>query len=306
MTGEPKTKTIQIGGKSMHLGLEGKKALVCGASSGIGLAIAQQLYREGCHVTLCARNEEKLQQAKTFILSQTSEAHPISTDHNSTQLGRLKDFPKNETPIHDRIDWLTADFSDPLNLDKNLREYLSKHKMFDIIINNSGGPPPGPAQTATSEQFEAAFKQHLLCNQVIALQVIGSMKQQKFGRIINIISTSVKQPIDNLGVSNTIRGAVANWSKTLANELGPFGITVNNLLPGATSTGRLSQIIERKAKAKATTYEAMEIEEKTHIPIGRFAEPEEIASAVVFLASERASYITGINLTVDGGRTGCL
>lgn len=289
----------------MHLGLEGKKALVCGASSGIGFAIAQALYEEGCHVTLCARSEEKLKSACQLIEA-TQTSSQVSKNLNQELSNGDNDGENQNLSLKTVVDYLVADFSDPKQVGERLKSYLLHQKGFDIVINNTGGPAPGPAELATCEQFEAAFRQHLLCNQVIAQLVIPMMKQKTFGRIINIISTSVKQPIENLGVSNAIRGAVANWSKTLASELGPYGITVNNILPGATQTGRLTQIIERKASAKSVSNEEMSAEEKKTIPARRFGEPHEIASAAVFLASVRASYITGTNLTVDGGRTACL
>jgi 3-oxoacyl-[acyl-carrier protein] reductase len=159
---------------------------------------------------------------------------------------------------------------------------------------------------ATAEAFLNTFNQHLICNHLIAQAVLPGMKEARFGRIINIISTSVKQPLKGLGVSNTIRAAVANWSKTLSLEVAPFGITVNNVLPGATATQRLSSIIENKSQKQNHTIDEVEQEMLAEIPAGRFGKPEEIAAAVAFLASPAAAYINGINIPVDGGRTGCL
>ncbi len=176
----------------------------------------------------------------------------------------------------------------------------------NILVNNTGGPPPGPAHTAGIEEFRLAFNQHLVNAQQIVMALLPSMKESGYGRIINVISTSVKQPLNGLGVSNTVRGAVANWGKTLANELGPFGITVNNVLPGATNTTRLEAIFKGRAAKQGITAEQAAENEKLHIPARRFAEAEEFAYAVAFLCSPSASYISGINLPVDGGRTTCL
>ena len=183
---------------------------------------------------------------------------------------------------------------------------LVADRPVDILINNTGGPSPGPAHEADTAAFLAAFTQHLIGFQTIVRAVVPGMKARKHGRIVNVISTSVKQPLPNLGVSNTIRGAVANWGKTLATELGPFNITVNNVLPGATSTDRLKAIIQAKASRTGSTEEEVRTEMLAEIPLRRFAEPAEIAAAVAFLAGPTAAYINGINLPVDGGRTACL
>jgi len=176
-------------------------------------------------------------------------------------------------------------------------------EIFHILINNTGGPKSGAIIDASIDEFSAAFQMHVLVNQILVQSVVPFMKKQCFGRIINIISTSVKEPIPGLGVSNTIRNAVANWSKTMASELAEFGITMNNVLPGFTDTARLDQIIRIKAKGANTTQEKMIQIMKDYVPAKRFAKPEETAAAVTFLASNSASYITGINLPVDGGRT---
>ena len=176
-------------------------------------------------------------------------------------------------------------------------------KNYHILINNTGGPKGGPIFSAEVAVFTKAFSNHLVCNQILVQNVVPGMKEAGFGRIINIISTSVKQPIDGLGVSNTIRGAVASWSKTLANELGQFGITVNNVLPGFTATDRLEDIIGNAAKRFGGSQKEASDFMKNLVPAKRFAAPEEIANGVAFLASEAAGYINGINLPVDGGRT---
>ena len=170
------------------------------------------------------------------------------------------------------------------------------------MINNTGGPPSGSVQIAEEDAFLKAFQQHLIANQFLMKCVLPSMKSAKYGRIVNIVSTSIREPILNLGVSNTIRGAVGNWSKTLANEVGQYGITVNNVLPGYTNTGRLKEIIEARSGDSKTSEEVMK-SMYAEVPLGRFAEPHEVASAVAFLASPAAAYINGTNITVDGGRT---
>jgi 3-oxoacyl-[acyl-carrier protein] reductase len=257
----------------MNLNLNNKTALVCGSTAGIGKATAMQLAAEGVKVTLIARNEDKLKEV-------------------------LAALPKQR-----QHDYIVADFSNPDDLKRKVSDYISKHNGFHILVNNTGGPKAGTVLDAGIEEFESAFTQHLKCNHILAQAVIPFMKEEGYGRIINMISTSVKQPIEGLGVSNTIRGAVANWSKTLASEVGPFGITVNNVLPGATATERLTSILHNVAKKINASYEDAESMMKNITPAKRFAEPEEIANAVVFLASECAGYINGINLPVDGGRT---
>ncbi len=257
----------------MDLKLKDKTALVCGSTAGIGKATAMQLAAEGVKVTLIARNEDKLKNVLASL--------PSDIQHN----------------------YIVADFSKPDELKSKVSEYISLNKGFHILVNNTGGPKAGTILEAEIDEFESAFTQHLKCNHILSQLTIPYMKSQGYGRIINMISTSVKQPIEGLGVSNTVRGAVANWSKTLASEVGPFGITVNNVLPGATATERLTSILHNVAKKINGSYEEAETMMKNVTPAKRFAEPEEIASAVVFLASERAAYINGINLPVDGGRT---
>ena len=254
--------------------MKGKSALVGGSSAGIGLATAQLLAEQGANVTLIARNEERL---KTAVSS----------------------LPKAEGHQHG---YLIADYSNVETLRISIEEF-AKNNTVDLLVNNTGGPPAGPAHLASVEEYISAFTQHLICNQIITQAVVGGMKERKFGRIVNVISTSVKVPLPNLGVSNTIRGAVGNWSKTLANELGKFNITVNNVLPGATQTDRLKSIIENKSKKLNIAFEEVEKEMLSEVPMARFAKPQEVASAVVFLCSSWASYINGINIPVDGGRT---
>lgn len=255
----------------MNLQLKNKNALVCGSTQGIGKAAAILLANEGANVTLLARNKEKLKSV-------------------------LAELPSNNQ-CHG---YLVADFSKPDELKKVLE---NSELQFHILVNNTGGPAGGPIFNARIEEFESAFTQHLKCNHILVQHLVPFMKTQCFGRIINVISTSVKQPLEGLGVSNTIRGAVANWSKTMANELGEFGITVNNVLPGATGTERLKEIINNKAKKTSKSFEEVAEAMKNSAPAKRFAKPEEVANAIVFLASEKASFINGINIPVDGGRT---
>lgn len=255
----------------MELGLQNKNALVCGSTQGIGKATAISLAKEGVNITLIARNETALQEV-------------------------LKELPQNGQQKHG---YLVADFSKP----DQVKEVVSTNKSFHILINNTGGPKSGAIINASVEEFSAAFQMHVLVNQILVQAVVPFMKKQCFGRIINIISTSVKEPIPGLGVSNTIRNAVANWSKTMAGELAEFGITMNNVLPGFTDTARLDQIIKVKAAGANTSIEKMAQIMKDYVPAKRFAKPEETANAVTFLASNSASYITGVNLPVDGGRT---
>ena len=255
----------------MELGLQNKNALVCGSTQGIGKATAISLAKEGVNITLIARNETALQEV-------------------------LKELPQNGQQKHG---YLVADFSKP----DQVKEVVSTNNSFHILINNTGGPISGAIIDASVEEFSAAFQMHVLVNQILVQAVVPFMKKQCFGRIINIISTSVKEPIPGLGVSNTIRNAVANWSKTMAGELAEFGITMNNVLPGFTDTARLDQIIKVKAAGANTSIEKMAQIMKDYVPAKRFAKPEETANAVTFLASNSASYITGINLPVDGGRT---
>ena len=259
----------------MDLSLKGKNAFVCGSTQGIGLASAKKLAERGATITLIARNKELL---ASLVSSLNGGGH----------------------------DYICADFNDPDSLRKNVKDYLVNKKLIHILINNSGGPKPGAIIDANIEDFIGAFNRHLICNHILVQALIPNMKKANFGRIINITSTSVKEPIEGLGVSNTIRGAVANWAKTLSFELGEFGITVNNILPGYTDTQRLQEIFLNKSKKNNFDIESIISDAHSQIPLGRFADPKETAKAICFLASEDASYINGINLPVDGGRLSTL
>jgi 3-oxoacyl-[acyl-carrier protein] reductase len=262
----------------MNISLLNRNAVVCGATQGIGLAVARELAVSGASVTIIARNEQALRDVAASLPASQGQSHG----------------------------WIVADFSEPENLRLKIASWLQEDHSAHILVNNTGGPPGGPIAEAAVQAFESAFRQHLVCNHILAQALIPGMKASAYGRIVNIISTSVKQPLKGLGVSNTIRAAVANWSKTLSFELAPHGITVNNVLPGATRTTRLSSLIESKSLKTGIDAAILEHEMKSEIPMNRFAEPLEIAAAVAFLASPAASYITGINLPVDGGRTGSL
>lgn len=258
----------------MDLNLEGKRAIVCGSSQGIGKAAALELALLGANVTLLARDEKALKNVVGGLDRGRGQ------DHN----------------------YLVADFSFPDQVKKVIDNYTA-NAVADILVNNTGGPPAGLAIDASLNEYMNAFTSHLLCNQILSQAVVPGMKEKKYGRIINIISTSVKTPIKGLGVSNTIRGAVANWAKTLSVELGPFGITVNNVLPGATMTQRLESVLREKAQQTGKTIEVLMHEMVADIPAGRISQAHEIAAAVAFLATPAAGYINGINIPVDGGRT---
>jgi len=259
----------------MNLDLSGKNALVCGSTAGIGKAIAIELAEMGANLVLMARNEEKLKSAVSELSNTNNQTHSYAIADFSDVNSVKKAVEAIENPIH-------------------------------ILINNTGGPPGGPIVEANIDEFTSAFSMHLLCNHTLVQGVKQGMIDSGYGRIINVISTSVKIPLNGLGVSNTVRGAVGNWAKTMANELGVHGITVNNVLPGATATERLSSIIENKASKTGKSKEEIEQQFESAVPMKRVAEPHEVAAAAAFLASPAASYINGINIPVDGGRTGSL
>ena len=258
--------------------MNGKNALVCGSSKGIGASTAIELSKLGASITLLARNKGSLSSVLDELDSSNNQNHSC----------------------------LIADFDNPIKLKKIINDFIKTSPPIHILINNSGGPKPGPIIDANIEDFIGAFNRHLICNHILVQALVPNMKKANFGRIINITSTSVKEPIEGLGVSNTIRGAVANWAKTLSFELGEFGITVNNILPGYTDTQRLQEIFLNKSKKNNFDIESIILDAHSQIPLGRFADPKETAKAICFLASEDASYINGINLPVDGGRLSTL
>lgn len=257
----------------MNLDLSGKSALVCGASQGIGRACAHALAKLGANVTVVARNKESL----------------VSVVEEMKAINDQSEFSA----------W-ALDFDDL----EALKSHLDQHTLsFEILINNSGGPKAGPITEAAPDEFVLAFKRHIVASHMITLAARPYMKNVGYGRIVNIISTSVKQPIPGLGVSNTIRGAMGNWSKSMANELGPDGITVNNLLPGKTQTGRLNSLMQHWAESRGITMDQLQEGDMTQIPMRRYGQPEEVGDVVAFLCSPTAGYITGTNIVVDGGRT---
>ena len=257
----------------MNLSLNGRRAIVCGSTSGIGRACAQLLAERGASVVLAARDEEKL----------------ISTLNSLDGYGHS---------------YICADFNDPDNLRLKTIDHINKTGVIHILMNNSGGPPGGPLIEANPDEFEIAFKRHVISSHILTQAVVPGMKEKGYGRIINIISTSVNQVIPGLGVSNTIRGAVAQWVKTLAIELGPYGITANNVLPGYIDTDRLKNLLEKSAKDKNITYDQIVKETEKKTSLGRIGLPTEVASAVAFIASKAGGYISGTNFSVDGGRFG--
>lgn len=258
----------------MNIDLINKRAIVCGSTQGIGKAVAEELAGLGASITLVARSEEKLKEVQSALPTVQGQEHH----------------------------YVVADFSQPEYLKSAIRSYLDNVNEVHILLNNTGGPPAGKLYEAEPSAFIKAVEMHVVCNQILVQAVLPKMQAAKYGRIINIISTSVKEPIPGLGVSNTTRGAVASWAKTLSGELGPMGITVNNVLPGSTKTDRIWTLISSRAKEQGKTEEEIEENMKSQIPLRRFAEPSETAAAVAFLASPAAAYITGVSLPVDGGK----
>jgi 3-oxoacyl-[acyl-carrier protein] reductase len=258
----------------LNISLKNKNAVVCGSTQGMGKAAAVEFVKLGAKVTLIARNEDSLKKVR----------NELNTDFNQ---------------VHD---FIVADFSYPDILKVKINDYVKNNPPVHILVNNTGGPEEGNIIDADVNEFRDAFNSHLICNHILVQALVDGMKKEKYGRIINIISTSVKEPIKGLGVSNTVRWAVASWAKTLAGELVQYGITINNILPGATKTERLYFLFDSWSKNSGKSRQEIEKEWLGRIPAGRFAEPEETAFAIAFLASPSASYINGVNLPVDGGR----
>ncbi|WP_435356923.1 SDR family oxidoreductase [Emticicia sp. SJ17W-69] len=262
----------------MNLDLTGKTALVCGSTQGIGKAAAIELALLGANVTLLARNEEKLQEV-------------------------LDELPRKKSQKHR---YLVIDFAKTNQVRPKIERYLAKYPKVHILVNNTGGPAGGPVIDANPEQFIQAFNEHIVVAQILTQSVTPSMKEAGFGRIINITSIGMKQPIVGLGVSNTIRGAMGSWAKSMANELGKFGITTNNVLPGYTTTGRLQKVNEMRATLTNKPIEEVEQELIKDIPIGRFTTPQETAAVIAFLCSPAAASVNGVSIPVDGGKTSSL
>lgn len=259
----------------MNLDLSGKRALVCGASQGLGAACARQLAEQGADIILLARNEANLLVVQKSLSVARGQQHSV----------------------------LAVDAADVAALAASVSAELQRAGPVQVWVNNTGGPAPGPAHAAEPGAFAAAFNQHLVSAQHLLQLLLPGMRAAGYGRILNVLSTSVKVPIANLGVSNSIRAAMANWAKTLAGELASEGITVNNVLPGLSKTARLDSLIGHIANTSGRSVEQVTAGMMASIPARRFAEPEEFANAVGFLASPAAAYINGINLPVDGGST---
>lgn len=257
----------------MDLDLTGKHALVCGASEGIGRATAHELALMGAHVTVLARRADALQAVVDALPVRDGQQHGLRV----------------------------ADVTDTAGLRATV-DALVAGRPVHVLVNNTAGPPGGAVQNATEDQFLDTFRRHLLANHALAQAVLPGMRAAGFGRIINIVSTSVREPIPGLGVSNTIRGAVASWAKTLSREVAADGITVNNVLPGYTETGRIAQIVADRVRATGQDEAAIRDGMRAHVPANRFAQPHEVAAAIAFFASPAAAYITGTSLAVDGGR----
>lgn len=259
----------------MDLDLSNRRAVVCGSTAGLGRAAAVELALLGASITLVARNPDKL-------------------------AATLAELPRPRPAQQQQHRCIAADLADPASVRRAAGELADDPA--HILINNTGGPPGGTAIDAAPDAYLAAFTAHLIAAQILTQALVPHMRVARFGRIVNIISTSVKAPIPNLGVSNTIRAAVAGWAKTLAAELGPDGITVNNVLPGYTRTDRLSSLVTARAAKAGTSEQKIESDLIATIPAGRFGEAHELGAAVAFLCSPAAGYINGVNLPVDGGR----
>lgn len=257
----------------MDLNLNGRHALVCGASEGIGRATAHELALLGASVTVLARRAEALREVADALPRSGAQAH----------------------------DWLAADVTKTDDLRAQVQA-LAATAPVHILVNNTGGPPGGPAHDAEAAAFLDAFNKHLIANQALVQAVLPGMRAARWGRIVNVISTSVKEPIAGLGVSNTVRGAVAGWAKTLSRELAAEGITVNNVLPGYTETARIDQIVRDRAKAQGKSEDTILAAMRAIVPAGRFARPEETGGVIAFLCSPAAAYVNGVSLAVDGGR----
>lgn len=261
----------------MDLSLSGRRAVICGSTQGIGLGIARELAMLGADCILLARDKARLE----------------------TVVSRL---PYTNGQRHD---FRVADFTNPDEVATAIKSILEDGPVH-ILINNTGGPAPGPITAAKTDAFSTAFSLHIINNQLLVQAVLPGMKEAGFGRIINVISTSVRIPLKNLGVSNTIRGAVASWAKSLSNEVGKFGITVNNVLPGFTETARLDSLIRSISNDRNESEDSIRKQLSEEVPAGRFGKVEEVAALAAFLASPAAAYINGTSIPVDGGRTGSI
>jgi 3-oxoacyl-[acyl-carrier protein] reductase len=257
----------------MDLGLRGRVALVAASSKGLGKAVAEELAAEGVSLVLCARGKQELH----------ATADALETGYDVPVLA------------------VAADVGKPGEAERVVRDGTAKFGKIDILLTNSGGPPAGPFESLSKEAWDHATA--LVLGSVVAFcqAIVPGMKERRWGRILNVTSIAAKQPVDNLMLSNSIRVAVIGFARTLANEVAPFGITVNNLLPGFTRTDRMVELAEVTAKKEGITPEQALARYAASVPMGRMGEPREFAALAAFLASERASYITGQSMAVDGG-----
>lgn len=262
----------------MDLNLSGRHALVCGASQGIGRATAVELAELGADVTLLARSADRL----------AALADSLPRKHANQCHG-----------------WRSVDMQDTDGLKATCADIVEATPVH-ILINNSGGPPGGPIESAEAVAFESTFRQHVLAAHALLQTVLPGMRGNRYGRVVNVISTSVKEPIPGLGVSNTVRAAMAAWAKTLAGELAAEGITVNNVLPGYTRTARLDGLLAAKAQKSGRNEQDLAKEMAATVPARRFGEPDEIAAVIAFLCTPAAAYVNGVSIAVDGGRTKAL
>jgi 3-oxoacyl-[acyl-carrier protein] reductase len=257
----------------VDLGLSGKVALVAAASRGLGRAVAEELAREGAHLVMCARGAAELREAAELIRNKCS------------------------VTVVDVV----ADVGESRDVDHVVSRALEQFGKVDILVTISGGPPAGPFENHSDDAWRTAIKQNLESVISLTRAVLPGMKERRWGRIINVTSIAVKQPVDNLILSNSVRAAVTGFARTLANEVAPFGITVNNVMPGYTRTKRVEDLAQRNATLRGTTPDVERAAWEHQIPMARLGEPEEFAAMVAFLASERASYTTGASIPVDGG-----
>ncbi len=263
----------------MELSLQGKNALVCGSTQGIGRAIAELFAAAGASVTIFARDRLRSETVRSQL----------------------------PTPAQQQHDILVADFTFPDQVAQVLQHHLTQTgRTYHVLVHNTGGPPPGKLAEAPIEAFEQAFRQHLWTAHRLMQALLPGMRAEGYGRILLILSTSVRQPLEELGVSNTVRAALASWMKTLSVEVAPWGITVNAILPGSIRTRRLEELWHYQAQRTGTSVEDIIARTVAQIPVGRLGQPEEVAMVALFLASPAASYITGVSIPVDGGRTRCL